>query len=136
MSKPIPPIRKFMTTQPHTIAADQTMETAHKLMRTHHVRHLPVLRPDGLAGIVSAGDLHFIETLKDVDPTRVMVEDAMTQDVYTVGPDAPIDEVVQEMAERKLGSTIVVDNAKVVGIFTTVDACRAFADMLHTRLAH
>jgi len=39
------------------------------------------------------------------------------------------------MAKNKYGSAVVTQHAKVVGIFTTVDVCRAFADLLHTRLA-
>ncbi len=135
MSKPIPQIQKHMTPMPHTIAMSQTMATAHKMMRSHHVRHLPVLDADQLVGIVSDGDLHLIETLRDVDPDKVLVEDAMSQDVYTVDPSTPIDEVVMAMAERKLGSAVVATKGRVVGIFTTVDACRAFAELLHTRLA-
>jgi acetoin utilization protein AcuB len=130
MSKPNPTVEQFMTTSPHTISVKQTMAAAHQMMRTHHVRHLPVLGPEGLVGIVSDGDLHLVETLRDVDPAKVQVEDAMSQDVYAVSPTTPIDEVVTVMAERKLGSTIVSTNGKVVGIFTTVDACRAFADLL------
>jgi acetoin utilization protein AcuB len=135
MTKPIPPIRKFMSEAPHTIGADQTMAQAHKLMRAHRIRHLPVLSGGKLVGIVSAGDLHLIETLKDVDPEEVKVEDAMTQAPYTASPDSPLDEAVRQMAEHKFGSVVVMQNQKVVGIFTTVDACRAFAEMLHGRLA-
>jgi len=65
----------------------------------------------------------------------VTVSDAMAQSVYSVAPEAPLDEVVSEMASRKYGSAIVMQNEKVVGIFTTVDVCRALADLLHTRLA-
>jgi acetoin utilization protein AcuB len=54
----------------------------------------------------------------------------MTRDVYVVTPDAPLDEVVQERARHKYGSTIVVDHHAVVGVFTVVDVCRAFAEML------
>jgi uncharacterized protein YjaG (DUF416 family) len=39
------------------------------------------------------------------------------------------------MAEHKCGSVVVVQNHKVVGIFTSVDACRALHDLLHGRLA-
>lgn len=134
MSKPIPPISKFMTTSPHTVGVDQSMAHAHRMMREHRIRHLPVLRAGKLIGVVSDGDLHLIETLKDVDPEKVVVEDAMTQAPYFVSPDTPLDEVVANMAEHKYGCTVVMQNQKVVGIFTTVDACRAFADMLHTRL--
>jgi acetoin utilization protein AcuB len=134
-SKAIPPVRKFMSTSPHTIGVDQTMELAHRMMREHKIRHLPVLRAQELVGIVSAGDLHLVETLHDVDPAKVTVEDAMTQDPYTVGPDTPVDEVVMEMARHKYGSVIIMDNHHVVGVFTTNDACQAFAELLHTRLA-
>lgn len=131
----IPRIKAYMTTTPHTIGAEQTMARAHQIMREHHLRHLPVLSASRLVGILSDRDLHMVETLDDVDPRAVRVEEAMTQDVYTVTPDAPLDEVVKDMATHKFGSVVVVDHAHVVGIFTTVDACRAFADMLQTDAA-
>jgi CBS domain-containing protein len=34
------------------------------------------------------------------------------------------------MAERRIGSAIVVKGDKLVGIFTVTDACRALADVL------
>ena len=135
MSKPIPHISKYMTTTPHTIGFDQTLQTAHKLMRDHHFRHLPVLQGGKLVGMVTERDLALIETLKDVDPTKVTVEDAMTPAPYTVAPDALLDEVVATMAEHRYGSAVVVDNNHVVGVFTTVDALVAFSDLLHSRLA-
>ncbi len=135
MTKPIPQIQKYMTYSPHTVGAEQPIAQAHRMMRQHQVRHLPVLHGGKIVGIVSAGDLHLIETLKDADPQVVRVEEAMTQSPYTVTPESPLDEVVSQMAEHKFGCAIVMQNDKVVGIFTTVDACRAFAEMLHGRLA-
>ena len=120
MSKSIPAIQKFMTTTPHSIGADQTLAHAHAVMREFRIRHLPVLVGGKLVGMVT-----------DRDP----VEDAMVTDVYSVDPETPVDEVVREMAQHKYGSVVVMQNQKVVGIFTTVDVCTAFADMLHTRLA-
>lgn len=136
MSKAIPSVQKYMTTSPHTIGEDQPMSVAHRLMREYKIRHLPVLRGSKIVGLVSDRDLNMVETLKDVDPQQVRVGEAMTQDPYQVSPDAALDEVVSTMAESKFGSAIVTQNGKVVGIFTTVDACRAFSDLLHTRLAH
>ncbi len=135
MSKSIPAIQKFMTTTPHSIGADQTLAHAHAVMREHRIRHLPVLVGGKLVGMVTDRDLRFIETLRDVDPAKVTVEDAMVTDVYSVDPETPVDEVVREMAQHKYGSVVVMQNQKVVGIFTTVDVCTALADMLHTRLA-
>lgn len=135
MSKSIPSIQKYMTTSPHTIGDDQPMAVAHQLMREYKIRHLPVLHGAKIVGLVSDRDLNMVESLKDVDPRKVLVSEAMTQDPYLVSPDAALDEVVSTMAESKIGSAVVTQNGKVVGIFTTVDACRAFSDLLHTRLA-
>ena len=127
----MPPMSRYMTRQPWTIRSDATMTQAHTLMRRHAIRHLPVLDGGALVGLVSERDLHLIETLPGSDPTVVTVEEAMTSDVYTVDPDAPIDVVVEHMAHRKQGSAIVVDrNGIIVGIFTTVDALQVLADVL------
>lgn len=134
MSKAIPSIQKYMTTSPHSIGRDQTLQRASHMMREYNIRHLPVLDGGRLAGIITARDIALVETLKDVNPDEVTVEDAMSEDVYTVSPDAPLDEVVGEMASRKYGSAVVMQNQKVVGIYTTVDVCSTLNDLLHTRL--
>jgi acetoin utilization protein AcuB len=136
MSKTIPHIKKYMTTGVQTIGDEQPMSIAHRVMREEHIRHLPVLHQGKLVGVVTDRDLRLVETLRDVDPTKVTVSEAMTSDVYTVSPDTSLDEVVSAMAQSKYGSAIVVDHGHVVGIFTTVDACTALADLLTTRLSH
>jgi acetoin utilization protein AcuB len=59
----------------------------------------------------------------------------MSTEVYAVHPESPLDEVASEMASKKYGSAVVLQNGKVVGIVTTVDLCRALAELLHGRLA-
>ncbi len=135
MSKPIPTIQKYMTTTPHSIGVEQPLSRAHTMMREHGIRHLPVLHGGKLMGILTDRDLGLVESLVDVDPSKVAVEDAMSSAVYAVQPETPLDEVVGRMGEAKYGSAVVMQNEKVVGIFTTVDVCRAFAELLHTRLA-
>lgn len=134
MTKPIPTIQKHMTTSPHSIGKAQTLAHAHDVMRTHHIRHLPVLDGGRLVGMLTHRDLALVESLKDVDPKRITVEDAMSSEVYTVSPEASLDEVTREMAERKYGSAVVLQNQKVVGIFTTVDVCRTLTELLESRL--
>jgi acetoin utilization protein AcuB len=135
MTKPIPMIQKHMTTSPHSIGVDQVLAKAHAMMREHNIRHLPVLTGGKLVGLLTDRDLALVESLKGVDPKMVTVEEAMSGVVYAVSPETPLDEVVETMAEHKYGSAVVMQNGKVVGIFTTVDVCRSLAELLHTRLA-
>lgn len=127
----MPTMSRYMTRQPWTIRKDARMSEAHKLMRSHRIRHLPVLEGGKLVGVVSDRDLHLIETLQDSDPEEITVDEAMSENVYVASPDDPIDAVVEKMANHKYGSAIVVNRrGSVEGIFTTVDALQVLADVL------
>lgn len=123
-------IRKFMTHAPLTIGQEQTLNVAHEVMREHRVRHLPVLEGGKLVGVLSQRDLHLIETLREVDPAKTTVDEAMTGDVYVTGPDAGLDEVASQMAEHKYGSAVVVERGKVIGVFTTIDALNVLSELV------
>lgn len=135
MSKSIPQISKYMTTTPHTAPPGLTLTEAMKLMKEHQIRHLPILDGGQLIGMLTERDIRMIESLKDVNPALVIAADAMSQEVYAVSPESTLDEVAAEMASKKYGSAVVMQNQKVVGIFTVVDALTALAELLHTRLA-
>lgn len=119
-----------MTATPHTIGHNQSLTTGHRLMREHHVRHLPVLDGGRVVGVLSERDLALLESIPGVNPTDVRIEEAMNTDIYAVAPEDPLDSVSREMAERKLGSAVVMDNDQVIGIFTTVDALNALAQLI------
>jgi acetoin utilization protein AcuB len=128
-----PTVRKYMTSNPLTIGQEQTLEVAHRVMREHRVRHLPVLQGGKLVGVLSQRDMHLIETLKDVDPATTTVEEAMTMDVYVTSPNTLLSEVVSVMADHKYGSAVVMDRGKIAGMFTTIDALDALAQLLGDR---
>lgn len=132
--KTMPTIEKYMTTAPHTIGAEQSLAKAEVMMNELRIRHLPVLSGGKLVGILSDRDVKLVESFKDVDPETVKISEAFTSDVYMVSPKAPLGEVCAEMALHKYGSVLVVDNHKLVGIFTWVDALEAFNELLGTRL--
>ena len=122
-------IRDYMTKGAHSIGPKQTLAVAHRIMRENHIRHLPVLDAGKLVGVVSDRDLHLVETLDDVDPETVPVEDAMTEQPYSCGPDAHLDTVARIMADHKYGCAVVLYKGKLLGVFTTTDALRALADL-------
>ncbi|WP_224372418.1 CBS domain-containing protein [Hyalangium versicolor] len=123
-------IENFMTRSVHTIGTKSPLTEAHRMMNDHSIRHLPVLEGGRLVGMLSQRDLHLIETLKDVVPSEVTVEEAMSQDAYTVEPGTPLATVAREMALHKYGSAVILHGAAVLGIFTTTDALRALDTVL------
>ena len=124
-------IKRFMTVAPHSSGFRESLASAHALMRNYGLRHLPVLDGTKLVGIVSERDLYLIETLRDVNPEDVRVEEAMTVRTYCVSPETSLEEVAGEMAEHKYGCALVLEGGAVVGMFTTVDALRVLVHLLH-----
>lgn len=119
-----------MTEAPFSIGVDQPLALAHEMMRAHRIRHLPVLRAGKLVGLLSQRDLYLVETLRDVDPTRDRVEEAMSQKAYAVGPGTSLDRVTERMAAKKYGCAVVMEGGEVIGVFTTTDALRALTALL------
>lgn len=127
--KLMPSIQKVMTAMPHTIGADISLKKAKAMMSELHIRHLPVLQGGKLVGVLTERDVNLASSL--MGAADMKVDDVMMPMTYTVRPDAPLNRVVAEMAERKYGSAIVQqENGKVVGIFTAVDGLRCLADVL------
>ncbi len=134
MSKAEPTIQKFMTYQPQSIGQDKTVQEAQKVMKESQIRHLPVTGENGkLLGIVSDRDVKMALGLVDANPKLLLVKDICHDHPYQVSPEAPLHEVAEEMATHRYGSALVVQNGKLVGIFTTVDVCKALAEILQTR---
>jgi acetoin utilization protein AcuB len=136
MSKAIPAVQKYMTTVPKTIGSDRPLDQAINVMRDLNIRHLPVLQAGKLVGILTDRDVKLVLGFENADPTKIKVEEAYTPNPYFTSPEAPLNEVVSEMASHKYGCALVVDNNKLVGIFTEVDAYKALGELLETRLKH
>jgi acetoin utilization protein AcuB len=132
----IPSIRSVMTRSPRSVDIDASVRAAQDLMVDFEIRHLPVTEGDRLVGILSDRDIAFAsnssgEALGD----RLRVREVCSLEVYCVGPDEPLDAVLAEMAERRIGSVVVIEGEKIAGLFTATDACRCFAELLRGRRA-
>jgi acetoin utilization protein AcuB len=126
----MPPVSRYMTDAPISVTPEITMRAAHDLMRRRSIRHLPIVRDGHLVGIVTDRDLHQHASVPHFDPDRVTVEEVMVKDVAVVSPRAGLQAVAELMHGRDLGSVVVVDRDRVVGIFTTNDALRALCDIV------
>jgi acetoin utilization protein AcuB len=125
-----PLVRTFMTPAPHTIGSRQSLVAARSLMQQHRIRHLPVLDDGKLVGILNERDLSVIERLPGIDAATIIVEDAMAIPACAVAEDAPLAAAAAAMAETKLGSAVVMNGGRVVGLFTSADAMRALSALL------
>ena len=120
----VPKIKAVMTPFPFFIGPDSTVAQARKTMSEHRIRHLPVQEGSELIGVVSD------HTLRDSVDDAQLVRDAMSEDVFVVDMDRPLDLVLEYMIDHHVGYALVRHEGKLAGIFTTFDACRLLCDAL------
>ena len=133
MSKSVPIVQKFMTYDPVSVDSTTPLTQAQTLMQKKDIRHLPVMEDNEVLGIISDRDIKYALSLIQSDPNKVQVKDICHTNLCTAEPSTPIDLVAKEMAEHHYGCTVVLQNNKLVGIFTTIDACRALAQVLEQK---
>jgi acetoin utilization protein AcuB len=121
--------KAVLKTTPYAINSEATLVEAEEIMKKHKVRHLPVVKEGKTCGLISDRDLKSVMAFHGANPKEMRVWDFCMDEPYMTKPDASLDSVATEMAERKMGSALVLDNGKLVGIFTATDACKALADI-------
>jgi acetoin utilization protein AcuB len=123
MYNKIPAVVTVMTPFPHAIDANATVGSARTMMDEERIRHLPVKTADSLLGLVTEREL------RGVAPDIAVGSVAITN-AYIVDTEEPLDNVLVHLASKQIGSVLVTKDGRLVGIFTTTDACRLFGDWL------
>ena len=135
-------VGEYMTRDPITVSEDTSMKEAMLLLRTHHIRHLPVANGKVLVGLVSDRDIRkaspsllsgigkndYEQVLEDTSVGRIM-----TREPFTVTETTTLSDAVSVLLEKKFGSLPVVDGDELVGIFTEIDALKILLRQLNER---
>jgi acetoin utilization protein AcuB len=118
-------VESVMTRAVVTTEFSRSVQSAARLMRDGHFRHLPVVSCGRLVGIVSDRDVA-------AGGERHTVGDVMHTDVICVAPDTPIEVAAQLMLDNKIGALPVVENGShaPAGIVTQIDLFAVLARLL------
>jgi acetoin utilization protein AcuB len=123
-------IRDIMTTNVVTIPSSTSIADARRIMTAHRIERLPVVDKGKLVGIVTARRLDQVSPSKATSLSiwelsyileKTPVKDIMEKNVVTVSPDITVEEAVSIAQSNKVGSLVVVEDGRVVGIVTTND---------------
>lgn len=132
-------VQDVMSRNVVTVAPDQTLRDAVELLRSKHIRSLPVVDKGKLIGIVTDRDVKratpsVVSGVDAEEYDRVLestkVSQIMTRDPMTVGPETALKSAVKIFIERKIGALPVVKGTALVGILTQIDLLRVLHDMI------
>ena len=108
----------IMSTLVETIPPGLSVLEAGRIMDAKSIRRLPIVDNGKLVGIVTQTDM--IRVLTTYGMWRDVAE-IMSRNVSAVEKKATVAEVTKIMASRNISSTVVVEDNRVVGIFTERD---------------
>jgi CBS domain-containing protein len=132
-------VREFMTSPVSSLASTAPLLDAALLLRSTHIRHIPILEGETLVGILTDRD---VQRCTPSRLSRVSAEEynsifqntvvatVMTREPHTVAPDTPLQEAVNILRTGKLGCLPVLENGKLVGIITKDDMLAALFALL------
>ena len=123
-------VAEIMTREPYTLGPDNTLADARQMMAEHHIRHIPVLTPDGsLIGVVSQRDVLAAEDSTVLNEEGgegsrdqyVAVSSIMTAPVQTVEEQASLRGTAMHLQKNRLGCLPVLNDGALIGIITDSD---------------
>jgi CBS domain-containing protein len=102
----------------------QSLRDAAQLMAKHRVGSAVVQDAEQLVGILTERDV-LNAVASGTAPDDVSVQEIMTADVVTVGPDWDLVEAAGEMARRRIRHLVVYEGGQLLGVLSVRDVLPA-----------
>jgi len=136
-----PTVGELMSIEPVTIAVDESVTSAERLMSSRGITGLPVVdRVGRLQGVLSQTDI--VRALASGQPVanwpRLAVRHLMTSPALTIRLDESLLTAARLMEQHHVHRLVVVapDGEHPVGVISTTDLVRALADLLEQTNDH
>jgi len=132
-------VRDLMQRDVVTLKLGDSLGLAEDIMELGRIRHLPVTSGGVVVGVVSQRDLYRAAVSSMLRMSRsaerqwlaeIPVHNVMSDDVYTIEPDASVQRAVDVMLTRRIGCLPVVEHGKLVGLLSETDCLRYLARVL------
>ncbi len=123
-------VSELMTTRVITVTRETPILDALKIMKEHDFRRLPVVDEDGRpVGVVSQRSIEELKPHSGVPmlwqagpwASRHTVGEVMKKKIVSVKPTDTVEYATAKAQNNKVGTLLVVDDNKIVGVVTTND---------------
>lgn len=133
-------ISRHMTSDPITVSPDMLLPEARSLLNDYHFRHLPVVDAQGmLVGMLTDRDLRSAYPSSVISDSerrlvyerveKTAVSEIMSTDCVSVGTDSTLDDALFLFDRDQLGALPVLENGRVIGIFSNRDLNAAYKNL-------
>jgi CBS domain-containing protein len=114
-------VNQVMTHDPRSVAPDDTLQQAARLMREVDTGALIVVENGEVTGIVTDRDIVVRAIADGRDPSSTKVADVATTSTVTVTPDQSASDAAQLMRDNDIRRLVVVHDGRPAGIVSIGD---------------
>jgi len=133
-------IDKITSRKLKTLHPKDKLIRAKEIFDEYDIHHIPVHVMGDVRGIVSLGDILFLEGftnntfdefLKNKKFQLMTIDEVMTARPYCANVEDLVSEVLDTMIEKRVNALPVKENDELVGIITTFDILNYFKEVLN-----
>ena len=117
----------------YSVSPDTSLVECQQQLTKLKIHHLPVEDNSKVVGILSARDLAPVSNLQFAQ--KLVASDLMKKDLIGVDHRADLATVTGLMLEHQVGSVLLQEDNKAIGIFTTTDAMKALHEVMGEEVA-
>jgi CBS domain-containing protein len=129
-------VKEIMSGDVKTIRPEDTVKLLAELLVKNQIGSMVVVSGSGeVVGIATERDIIEDVILQGRNPNDIKVEEIMTRDIITVGPDNSLEEAAEVMVTNKIKKLPVIDRGRLVGIVTATDLI-AYENRLVEKVSH
>jgi len=114
-------IREVMTSDPHTVSTDATLQDAAREMQSDDIGAVLVEEKGSVAGILTDRDIVVRAIAEGRDPSSTKVGDVASRDVTTLTPDSSVEDAIRIVREQHVRRIPVVQDGRPAGIVSIGD---------------
>lgn len=107
-----------------TISPQNSVYECAEMMNKQKIGALFVIENGRLAGIISERDILRKIVTSGMDPKDVLVDEIMTKELVTVGPNTTVREAMRIVTEKRIRHLPVLENSKLIGVISIGDLTR------------
>jgi CBS domain-containing protein len=116
-------VSEIMSKDLVTVGPEYNVADVASLMRSRRIGSVIVLEDDRVLGILTERDILGVVGSGE-DPKNVAAHEALTDDVITIGPDAPVEVAAGEMVRAGVRHLPVISEQGLIGIVSMRDLVR------------
>jgi CBS domain-containing protein len=122
-------VKDLMVPNPEVISQNHSLKDAAMAMARIDCGIMPVGTPEKLVGMITDRDIALRAVAKGKDPAKTKISEIMTNNVYSVAEDTPLDQAAEIIKKQRVNRLVVKDSkGKLTGILSLTGLLREAAD--------